>query len=43
MPPVHFAPVILEMGEEVGGGCLLNYLPGLALNHDPRNLSFPSS
>jgi hypothetical protein len=38
MPPVHFSLVILEMG-----GGLENYLPGLALNHDPSNLSLPSS
>jgi hypothetical protein len=26
-----------------GGGCLLNYLPGLASNLDPPNLNLPSS
>jgi hypothetical protein len=37
-PPVHFAPVILEMGG------LKNYLPGLVSNHgDPPYLSFSSS
>jgi hypothetical protein len=29
-PPVHFALIVLEMG-----GNLVNYLPGLASNHDP--------
>jgi hypothetical protein len=35
--PVHFALVILEMGEG------LIYLPRLASNHDPPYLSLPSS
>jgi hypothetical protein len=35
--PVHFALVILEMGN------LTNYLAGLPLNHDPPDLSFLSS
>jgi hypothetical protein len=34
---VHFALVILEMG------VLENYLPKLASNHDPPDLSLPSS
>jgi hypothetical protein len=37
--PVHFALVILE----VGGRGLINYLPRLALNLNPPNLSFPNS
>jgi hypothetical protein len=36
-PPVHLPLVILEMGG------LLNYLPWLALNCNPPNLSLPSS
>jgi hypothetical protein len=28
---------------EIGGGGLTNYLPRLALNCDPPNLSLPSS
>jgi hypothetical protein len=36
-PPTHFVLVILE------GEGLSNYLPGLALNHNPLNLSFPNS
>jgi hypothetical protein len=34
-PPTHFALVVLEMGCQI-------YLPGLALNHNPPDLSLPS-
>jgi hypothetical protein len=37
MPPVHFALVIF------GDGDLSNYLPRLASNCDPPDLSLPSS
>jgi hypothetical protein len=38
--PVHFSLVILKMG---GGGFLMNYLPRLASNLNPPNLSLSSS